>query len=131
LEMGVLLFSNLGLAHVREEAGVGRAAMGKVGARFVQAEGAIHGEANIRCIFILLAIVFPPADRAQRERAGGFQRLVTAARTTKTNLHQCFHMRWTGKRVRKFTRGRRPGPPRLPNSLYGTGRAAFLPECIQ
>jgi hypothetical protein len=91
------MLSNMGLTDVRQEAGVGRAAMCKVRARFVQAEGSVHGVANLRGVFIFLAIVFPPADRAQCERVRRFQRLVPAAGAAKSGLHQCFHTGMDGK----------------------------------
>jgi hypothetical protein len=38
--------------------------MGKVLAGFIEAEGAVHGQADIAGVGVFLAIVFPPADRA-------------------------------------------------------------------
>ena len=49
---------------MREEPGVGGAAVGKMLAGFIQAEGAVDSEADIASIGVFLAIVFPPADRA-------------------------------------------------------------------
>ena len=86
-----VLFSDLGLTDVREEPGVGSAAMGVVLPGFVQAEGAVHGQADIGGVLVLLAIVLPPADRAQPQCAGRLQRLVPAARAAKTNLYQSPH----------------------------------------
>jgi len=54
----------MGLTNVREEPGVGGAAVGKMLAGFIQAEGAVDSEADIAGIGVFLAIVFPPADRA-------------------------------------------------------------------
>ena len=86
-----VLFSDLGLTDVREEPGVGSAAMGVVLPGFAQAEGAVHGQADIGGVLVLLAIVLPPADRAQPQCAGRLQRLVPAARAAKTNLYQSPH----------------------------------------
>ena len=61
---GTLLLSVMGLTNVREEPGVGGAAVGKMLAGFIQAEGAVDSEADIAGIGVFLAIVFPPADRA-------------------------------------------------------------------
>ena len=40
------------------------AAMSVVGAGFTEAEGPVDGQAHFGGIFVLLAIVFPPADGA-------------------------------------------------------------------
>ena len=61
---GTLLLSVMGLTDVRKEPRVGSAAMGKVLAGFIQAEGSVDRQADIRGIGVLLAIVFPPADWA-------------------------------------------------------------------
>ncbi len=66
---------------------MGRAAMRIVLAGFVQAEGAVHGEADYVGVAVLLAVVLPPADRAQRQGAGRLQRFVSTARTAKLNVH--------------------------------------------
>jgi hypothetical protein len=85
--IGTLLLSDLWLTNVREITGVGRSAAGKVLPGFVQAELAVDGEADFRGVLILLAVVFPPANRAQRQRTRCFQGLVSAAWATKTTLH--------------------------------------------
>lgn len=66
---------------------MGRTAMRIVLARFIQAESAIHGQADIRGISVLLAIIFPPAHWAQPERIRRFQRLVPATGAAETSLH--------------------------------------------
>jgi hypothetical protein len=71
-----------------------RAAMSEVFTGFVQAEGSIDGEADLSCIVILLAVVLPPADGAQRQRAGGFQSLISAAWTSIAKL-QSSPVGWT------------------------------------
>lgn len=70
---------------------MGRAAMRIVIARFIQTEGAVHGQADIGRVGILLAVVFPPAHRAQPERVRRFQRLVSATGAAETSLHQGLH----------------------------------------
>jgi len=67
---------------------VGGAAVGKMVAGLIEAEGAVHREADLACVGIFLAVVFPPADGAQRHGVRGFQRFVPAARAAKTSLHQ-------------------------------------------
>ena len=108
---GTLLFSDLGLTNVREEAGMGRAALSVVLAGFIQAEAAVHSQADFAGGVVLLAIVLPPADRAQRQRAGGLQRLTSAAWTAKTRFHHLPRMNG---------RGRRPG------SLHGGWLSAAI-----
>jgi len=61
--------------------------MGVVLTGLAEAELTVHGEADLGGIVVLLAIVLPPADRAQGQRAGGFQRLISAAWTAKTSRH--------------------------------------------
>jgi hypothetical protein len=81
---GTLLLSDLGLTNVREESGVCRAAPGIMLAGFVQTQLAIHRQPHLRGIIVLLAVVFPPAYRAQAQRIRGLQCLISAAGTTKT-----------------------------------------------
>jgi len=88
---GTLLFSDLGLTDVRKEPGVGGAAMGVMLPGFAQAEGAVHGQADFTGVRVLLAVVLPPADRAQPQGAGRLQRLVPATRAAKTSLCQSPH----------------------------------------
>jgi hypothetical protein len=79
-----------------------RAAMRVVVAGFVEAELAVHGQAHFGGVFVLLAVVFPPADRAQRQGAGRLQRLVSAAWAAKTSFYGFHRMK-----------GRKPGPAGL------------------
>jgi len=67
------------------------AALSIVLAGFVQAKGAVDGEANIAGVFVFLAVVLPPADRTQAERSRRLQRLVSAARAAITDFHQILH----------------------------------------
>lgn len=69
---------------------MGRSAVGKIFTGLVQAEHAIDREADFAGILVLLAIILPPANGAQSEGAGRFQRLVSATGTTKTCLRS-FH----------------------------------------
>jgi hypothetical protein len=71
--IGTLLFGVLGLAHVAEKAGMGRAALGVVVAGLFEAELAIYGEADFGGVVVFLAVVFPPADGAKAKRAWGFK----------------------------------------------------------
>ena len=104
-----------------------RAAVHVVLPGFIEAEGAVDGQAYIRGIFIFLAIVFPPANRAQSERVRRFQRLVSAARAAEPGLHQCSHTGIDGKKWARVYEMR--GPIRMfsaPNSYSETQRARFF-----
>jgi len=70
---------------------MGGAAMGVLLPGFAQAEGAVHGQADFTGVRVLLAVVLPPADRAQGERPRRVQRLVPATRAAKTSLCQSSH----------------------------------------
>ena len=83
---GTLLLSDLGLTNVLQKAGVSRAALCIVLAGLVQAQLAVHRQAHFGRIGVLLAVVFPPADRAQTQSTGIFQRPAPAAWAAKTYL---------------------------------------------
>jgi hypothetical protein len=85
---------------------MGRAAVDVVLAGLVQAEGAVHGEADLGGVGVFLAVVFPPADGAQREGAGCLQGSASAAWAAKTSLHSI--SKWGGRDLRqKGLHGRR------------------------
>ena len=65
--------------------------MGIVGAGFAEAEGSIDGQADLRGVFVLLAVVLPPTNRAQSKRSRCFQRFISAARAAKTSFHRNLH----------------------------------------
>jgi hypothetical protein len=65
---------------------MGRATVSVVFAGFVQAERAVDGEPDLGGVFVLLAVVFPPANGAKPKRSNSLQRLITATRTSKTKL---------------------------------------------
>ena len=69
-----------------KEAGMGCAAGGIVAAGLKQAQLPVDRKANIFSIFIVLAVVLPPANRAKAKRAGKLERLRSAAWTTKAIL---------------------------------------------
>jgi hypothetical protein len=89
---GTLLFRDLGLTNVRKKAGMGCATLGIVLAGLSKAEVAVHRQMNFAGIPVLLAIVFPPADGAQRQHTRRIQRLRSTAWTTKTSLHGTLHL---------------------------------------
>jgi hypothetical protein len=63
--LGTLLFSVLGQANVLYEARMAGATLTEVLPSVVEAEVAIHRQTNLRGIVILLAVILPPADRAE------------------------------------------------------------------
>jgi hypothetical protein len=67
---GTLPFRGLGLTNVREEAGMGRAALCIVRSGFGKAELAVYGQAHLRGVRVLLAVVLPPTDRTQKNAPG-------------------------------------------------------------
>jgi hypothetical protein len=70
---------------------MGGAALSVVFAGFVQAEGAVDGQADIAGVVVFLAVVLPPANRAQAHGARRLQRLIAAARTAITGFHEVLH----------------------------------------
>ena len=82
-----LLFSELGLAHVRQKSRMGSAALSIVGTGLGQAEASVHGEPYIGGVAIFLAVIFPPADGAQGQRFWRLQSFISAAWATKTGHH--------------------------------------------
>jgi hypothetical protein len=86
LQTWSLKLCSLGLAHIRKKARVGRAALNKVLAGFVQAELAVYRHVRLAGVLILLAVVLPPADWTKRQGGGRFQRSVTTARTAIVNV---------------------------------------------
>src|SRR5271157_508976 len=68
-----LLLGKLWLAHVGKESGMGRSALGIVGAGFGQTEGSVHGQPDIKGVAVILAVILPPADGTQGERLGRLQ----------------------------------------------------------
>jgi hypothetical protein len=99
------LFNGLGFTNIREEAGMSRAAVGKVLAGFVQAERAVDGEADFGGILVLLAIVLPPANWAKSKRSNGLERLITAAWASKAQVRRFLHCGQTGEPGSRITCG--------------------------
>ena len=88
---------------------MGRAASGIVFTGLVEAQGAVDRQPDFGGINILLAIVFPPADRTKGKRAGRLQRLQSAAWTAKTSLHGSPQEGWTGNGARGVTSPEKTG----------------------
>ena len=84
---------------------MGRAELGIVHSRFFEAQLAVNGEAHFGGVIVFLAVVFPPADRAELECCGRFEGLVSAARTTVASCNRIrLHVDWTRKCAREITR---------------------------
>lgn len=116
------------LAHVRDETRVGRAALSVMHARLHEAQRAVDGEMNVAGVFVFLAVIFPPAHRAQQECARRFKSAESATRAAVIGVHS---RGWTAMRAS----GLHPGPelpvePDLstpPNAQDGTGNT---PGCF-
>ena len=68
-----LSFSHLRLANVGYKTGVSRADKGEIVTRLFEAQLAVYGKANVGGVDVLLAVIFPPANRTEPHRAGGIQ----------------------------------------------------------
>ena len=65
--------------------------MSVVNPGLAEAQRAVDREANISGIFVFLAVVLPPANRAQAQSARRFQRLIAAARTAIADFSELLH----------------------------------------
>jgi hypothetical protein len=92
-----LAFDGEGLADVREEAGMGGAEPAVVIPGLVQAELAVDRETHFRSVIIFLAVIFPPADRAQLQNAGRIEGPVSTTGAAITNLDSAAHTGIDGK----------------------------------
>jgi hypothetical protein len=101
-----LLFCGQGLTNVREEAGMGCAALGIVPAGFIEAELPVYGQARFLGVGVFLAVVLPPADRAQNQGVGRIQCLIAAARAPVAGVQGFPLRKMDGKRGCGITRGR-------------------------
>jgi hypothetical protein len=62
---------------------MGRATLRVMDPGLVEAKVSVYRKPDLGGVLVLLPIVFPPADRAQGQRAGCNQSLASAARTAK------------------------------------------------
>ena len=62
-----------------------------IGARFTQAQMAIHRQPHFCCVGVLLPIVLPPADWTKSHRFGSFKRLVSTAGTAEAVFDSALH----------------------------------------
>lgn len=86
---------------------MGGAAFPKVSARLIEAERPIHGQPHLRRVCIFLAVVFPPANRAQLQAFRSSQRPESAAGAAIEGFHaQHIHARMDGFRRPLMTKRR-------------------------
>jgi len=98
-----LLFLGPGLTNVREKAGVGGAEAGKVLASLVETQLSIDRKPRRKSIGISLAIVLPPANRAQSHGIGRGERFAAAAGAAIPGFRNRAHMIGTAKPSGRFT----------------------------
>jgi len=96
IDGGTLLFGRQGLANMGQETWMGRAALGVVDSRLFEAELTVDSEAHFGGVIVFLAVVFPPADRAEVECFGRFESLRPAARATVAHFDRRTHKRMDG-----------------------------------
>lgn len=84
---------------------MGCPALGKVLAGFLEAELGVDGETDFGGVIVFLAVVFPPADRAQLQSTGCFQGSVSAAGTTIAHFDRRIHTRMDGEKSLRITKG--------------------------
>src|SRR5580692_11133055 len=72
--------------HVAHKSGMRRSAKLKILPRLAQAQLAIHRDANFSGVVGILAVIFPPADRAKLHRIRQRQRPRTAAGAAKWEI---------------------------------------------
>ena len=58
----------------------------EIGARLVQAELTVDRQAHLESVPVILAVILPPANGAQLERAGRLERFVSTAGAAITNI---------------------------------------------
>ena len=75
-----------------------RAKLRIIGARLVQAELAVHRQADFGGVLIFLAVILPPANGAKPQSTGRIERFVSTTRTTIPNFDCGAHLGFDGKR---------------------------------
>lgn len=78
-------------SNIGQKTRVGGSACGVVKAGLSQTEGAIDGHAHVGRVFVFLAVILPPADRAQGERTGNGKGTAAATGATVSDVH----IEWT------------------------------------
>jgi hypothetical protein len=86
---GTLLVGDVRLTDIRQKPRMGRPASSKVLTGLAQTELSVHCQADFGGVFVVQAVIFPPANRAQRERACRFKCFISTAWAAKKILHGC------------------------------------------
>jgi hypothetical protein len=68
-----------------------------VASSFAEAELAVYGEPHVGSVVVFLAVIFPPADRAELQGSGGIEGPVSAARATEADIDLGTHKKMDGK----------------------------------
>ncbi len=92
-----LLFCALGLTNIRQKPRMRRAKIRVIGARLVQAQLAVHRQAHFAGVRVFLAVILPPANRAQLQGPRRFQRLISTTGATITDFNRGAHTGIDGK----------------------------------
>jgi hypothetical protein len=79
---------------------MGSSALGVMLAGFVEAQLAIDGQTDVLGVLVFLAVVLPPADRAQLQSAGRFEGFISTTGTAIACFDGRTHREWTEKRGR-------------------------------
>jgi len=90
---GTLLLSDLGAADMGNEAEIGGADVSVILPGLPQAQSPIDRKPDVPGILVFLAVVLPPAHRAQSHCARSVQCPASAARAPKTSLSQALHIK--------------------------------------
>ena len=93
---GTLLLSDLWPADMRNEAGIGGADVSVILPGLLQAQSTIDGTPDVPGILVFLAVVLPPAHRAQSHCARSVQCSASAAGAPKTSLSEALYVKLDG-----------------------------------
>ena len=74
------------------------AALLVVQARFAEAQLAVDGKTDFRGVLVFLAVIFPPANRAQHQSTRRIEGLRSAARAAIAHSNRRIHIGMDGKR---------------------------------
>ena len=89
---GTLLLYGLRPANIRQKTRMRSAKLREVGARLVQAELAVDRQAHVGGVPVILAVILPPANGAQLERAGRMECFISTAGAAIANIGRCQHI---------------------------------------
>jgi len=93
---GTLLLSDLGAADMGNEAEIGGADVSVILPGLPQAQSPIDRKPDVPGILVFLAVVLPPAHRAQSHCARSVQCSASAAGAPKTSLSEALYVKLDG-----------------------------------